>query len=224
MRRVSQPVKRPYRSRKREAGAAATRERIRQAAAELFTEQGYTATSLRQVAERAGVAERTLYTRFDSKLELLRHVINVLTVGDEQRIPVRDRPGVVAARETEDPREALARWVAEGAALMERAGDVIMVAYEVSGSDPELGDLVRRGITSTHGIHLGLTEMLAARGQLRPGLDAVAAADILYALGSPATHHALRRERGWTAARYQAWLTDAAVQQLLPPDAPPGDP
>lgn len=216
MQLMDEPVKRPYRSVARAAAAAETRERIRQAAAELFAEQGYVSTTLKQIAQRAGVGERTLYDQYGNKRELLRYTINVLTVGDEQRILPRDRPPVRQARETEDPRQALAIHLEYSVGVMERAGDLIMVAYQVAGSEPELGDVVTRGITSSHQIHLALTERLADRGQLRDGLDATTAADILYALAGPATHHALRRHRGWNVGSYQNWLVQTATQQLLP--------
>ena len=44
-----------------------TRERIKQVALELFTEQGYEGTSLREIAERLGVTKAALYYHFKSK-------------------------------------------------------------------------------------------------------------------------------------------------------------
>lgn len=48
-----------------------THEQLRQAALELFTEQGYESTSTAQVAERAGVSEMTLFRHFAAKETLL---------------------------------------------------------------------------------------------------------------------------------------------------------
>jgi AcrR family transcriptional regulator len=48
-----------------------TRERILEVAMELFTQQGYEATSLRQIADRLGVTKAALYYHFQSKDELL---------------------------------------------------------------------------------------------------------------------------------------------------------
>jgi AcrR family transcriptional regulator len=52
-----------------------TRERILQAAAELFTEQGYDATSLREIADRLGFTKAALYYHFQSKDEILRALL-----------------------------------------------------------------------------------------------------------------------------------------------------
>lgn len=44
-----------------------TRQAIEESAYELFLEQGYSATSMRQIAERAGIALGGIYNHFSSK-------------------------------------------------------------------------------------------------------------------------------------------------------------
>lgn len=48
-----------------------TRARIQTVALDLFTEQGYDATSLREIAERLGVTKAALYYHFKSKEEIV---------------------------------------------------------------------------------------------------------------------------------------------------------
>src|ERR1700712_710110 len=48
-----------------------TRERLVLAAVDLFVEQGYDATTVAQIAERAGVTKRTFFRHFPDKRELL---------------------------------------------------------------------------------------------------------------------------------------------------------
>jgi AcrR family transcriptional regulator len=48
-----------------------TRDRILDIALDLFTEQGFDATSLRQIAERLGVTKAALYYHFESKDDIL---------------------------------------------------------------------------------------------------------------------------------------------------------
>ena len=52
-----------------------TRERIREIALELFAEQGYEKTSLREIAERLGVTKAALYYHFRSKEDIVRSFI-----------------------------------------------------------------------------------------------------------------------------------------------------
>lgn len=210
---MEQPVKRQYRSPAREAAAEETRARIREAARELFIAKGYTATTLKDVAERAGVGERTLYDSFGSKFGLMRHTVAMLTMGDESRVPAADRPAAVAARAMVDPREALAAHLRLGTDLMNRAGDLLLVSG--ANPDPELERSIERGTAAAYDINLQMAQRLHARGELRPGMSAATAADIMFTLTSPGVFHVLRRTRRWGQQRYQDWVIESATQQLL---------
>ncbi len=208
-------VKRAYRSEARAASAAATRSRIRDAAARLFVERGYVATTMRGVASAAGVGERTLYDAFPTKAELFTHTLSVATVGDEEPVRVFDRPEMTTARHQIDPRAAIAQVIAYSTDLLERAGDLIMVSVEAAGADPDMRAAADAGADATHRVHLALTTALHQRGALRDGLDPTTAADTLYALASPHMHQLLRRHRGWPVEQYAAWLENAATRELL---------
>jgi AcrR family transcriptional regulator len=54
-----------------EAASVNTRERILDVALDLFTEQGFDGTSLRQIAEQLGVTKAALYYHFTSKDDIL---------------------------------------------------------------------------------------------------------------------------------------------------------
>jgi len=62
---------RSYHSPRRVAAARATRARIREAARERFLADGFAGTSVRSIAAAAGVAEKTVYLQFPTKLDLL---------------------------------------------------------------------------------------------------------------------------------------------------------
>lgn len=212
---MTESVKRRYRSPQRAAGAADTRARIRQAAALLFVERGYAATTMRDVAVSAGVGERTLYDAFPSKAALFGHTLGVATVGDEDPVPVADRAEIHAARDETDPVAAITKTVEYATDLLERAGDLIMVSVEAAGSDPDMRAAAEAGSRATHEVHLALTRVLHRRGALRDDLDATTAADILYAVASPHMHQLLRRHRGWSRERYQAWIERVLIDELL---------
>jgi AcrR family transcriptional regulator len=182
----------------------------------LFIERGYVATTMRGVAAAAGVGERTLYDAFPTKAALFTHTLGVAIAGDEEPVRVADRPEIAAARDQADPAMALAQLVAYCSALLERAGDLIMVSVEAAGTDPDMRAAADAGARATHHVHLELTTRLHDAGALHAGLDATTAADVLYALASPHTHQLLRRHRGWTVERYQTWLLAAITRELLP--------
>jgi AcrR family transcriptional regulator len=78
------------RSRRRED----TRQRLFEAAVALIAEQGFSATTVDDIAERAGVAKGTVYYNFPSKTalfeDLLRHGVGLLTA--DFRAAVAGRP------------------------------------------------------------------------------------------------------------------------------------
>jgi AcrR family transcriptional regulator len=51
--------------------AASTRERILDVALDLFTDQGFDGTSMREIAERLGISKPAIYYHFTSKEEIL---------------------------------------------------------------------------------------------------------------------------------------------------------
>jgi AcrR family transcriptional regulator len=58
------------------SAAGGTRARIQQVALELFTDQGYEATSLREIAERLGVTKAALYYHFKTKDEIVQSLLH----------------------------------------------------------------------------------------------------------------------------------------------------
>jgi AcrR family transcriptional regulator len=213
---MSQPVKRRYRSPLREETARNTRARIRDAAATLFVEQGFVATTMKQVAAAAGVAERTVYAAFPSKVDLFHEVLDVATVGDELPVAVAERPEFRAALAETDGRRALELAVDYGSALFDRAGALIMAGLESSGADPDIRRMADEGARATADNLGELARALADHGALRRGVDAGEATDVLFVLGSPHVYDLLRHQRGWSADRYRAWLLDTIARALLP--------
>ncbi|WP_158719018.1 TetR family transcriptional regulator [Streptomyces globisporus] len=85
---------------RRELNKRRTRQALERAAARLFEERGYEATTVRDIADVAGVGERTFFRYFRSKESLiLQQAQNlVLLVGDELRSRPATEPPLVALR------------------------------------------------------------------------------------------------------------------------------
>jgi AcrR family transcriptional regulator len=88
------------RSNKRTEQAAATRQRLIGAAARLFAQHGYTASSVAAIGEEAGVSRGLVNFHFATKENLLRAVIEQLVAELEQQMFPAEPPA--------DPLEALA--------------------------------------------------------------------------------------------------------------------
>jgi hypothetical protein len=61
-----------------------------------------------------------------------------------------------------------------------------------------------------------LARSLHRRKQLKAGLGAREAADVIWTLASERTYLALVRDRGWTADNYEQWIGEQLVATLLP--------
>ena len=73
----------------RKAQKAATRQRVVAAARELFEGVGYEETTIRMIAERAGVSVGSVFTTFESKVDIFNHILFEkfeLLFGELQRI------------------------------------------------------------------------------------------------------------------------------------------
>jgi AcrR family transcriptional regulator len=92
----------------RRRDAIATRERLVRAAVELFTAEGYQATTTIEIANRARTAEATIYRHFSGKEALFNEAYRdalrtglALLAADPERGPARDRLGRLGRRVVE---------------------------------------------------------------------------------------------------------------------------
>src|ERR1700722_16387235 len=84
-----------------------TRSRVQEVALELFAEQGYEKTSLREIAERLGVTKAALYYHFKSKEDIVHSFTDDYFADFERLVAwAKDQPRTEATR-----REVLDRYV-----------------------------------------------------------------------------------------------------------------
>ena len=212
---VTEPVKRVYVSANRAESAKRTRASIRNAARDLFVENGFAATTMRGVAERSGVAERTVYAAFPNKTALFRYVLDHAAIGHGALVTAADEPQLLTVLTRGDLAGAGAVIARTSTALCERVGDLIMTMVESSGADPDMREMVNWGYQQSHADARRVADILATHGALRPQLTPATAADLLHALCSPHTHQLLRRRARWSAAGYEAWLTGILTQTII---------
>src|SRR5664279_5417561 len=112
--------------------ARATRRRIVDAAAALFIENGYPATTLDQIAERAGVAVQTIYFHFGNKRTVLKEAVDVAAVGDYEPVPLLDRPWLEQIRAEPDPDRVIALWVHTSRTIFGRIAPIMRVVRDAA--------------------------------------------------------------------------------------------
>jgi AcrR family transcriptional regulator len=196
--------------------ARRTRQRMLDAAARLFTERGWTRTTVEDVARAAEVGVQTVYFTFGTKRALLKEVLDVAVAGDTDPVATLDRPWARDVLAEADPAAQLARQAAGARRVLERAAPVLEVVRAAAAAEPELAELWRLNREQRHTVQLRFAEALVAKTALRDGHDAASAADIALTVLGPETYGLLVTGRGWTADRWEGWAADALVRQLLP--------
>ena len=213
--KVRREVKRPYRSSLRGAQAQSTREAVIAAAGRLFTERGYAATSIEEIAAAAGVSRATVFTSVGGKPALLKTALDVAIVGDDEPVALAERPRSKAIRAEPDPRKYLALYAELVTEIDGRLAGIYEAVRGAAGADPDARALWETHLAQHRQGAANVIGDLMRKGRLKVGLDPEAAADIVWLLG-PGTYHMLVHRRGWSPQRFQGWLTKTFISQLLP--------
>lgn len=204
-------------SRPRQQRAQLTRQRICEAAKELFLTRGYTATTITEIARAAGVAHQTVYFTFGSKAAVLSAILDVEIVGDAQDVPLLDRPEVTRIRRTTDPLGRLQRVVALACDVTQRLAPVYEIVRS-GAADAEIRDLLDRHEQQRWQTLRSLAGLLES--DLPAEVDVDEATDRLYALLSHEVLWLLVQRRGWSASRWRTYITEQAARQLLSTGSP----
>jgi AcrR family transcriptional regulator len=215
---MNAPVKRNYASTLRSEQARNTRRAIVNAAALLFVERGYGATTIDAIAEGAGVSRKTVFSSVGGKAEALKLALDWAIAGDDEPVALMDRAEVRSQRQERDARVLLRRYAVMERHIVARMVGLARVVESAAGSDPALRDLADQSARQRRAGMGALASVLAARGALPPSITVEEAADVLWLLNDPLTYHRLVFERDWSPDRYEQWLGDALVALLVRED------
>ena len=193
-----------YHSPARAEQARQNRRAVLDAAHDLFLEQGYGATTLEQIADRAGVSKPTVFNAVGNKVEVFRTVRDIAMAGDEEphRLSVS----------TKDLDAAIARVADYITQVNRRYAPVHVALGGAAGADPAMAELYDEAEHQRHGV----------AGQLLQHLESLAAVrkprqrsqDRLWVLMSPDNYARLVNGRGWSHRAYREWVT-AGIRRLL---------
>jgi AcrR family transcriptional regulator len=190
---------RRYDSPLRRRQALATRGAVLAAARELFLAQGYGATTVEQVAARAGVSKPTVFTAVGNKQTLLTVVRDVAMAGDDEPVALNERPLAVAAREEPDQDRAI-RLVAASITGVNRryaAIDGVLRGAAATGEDG-LRELWETSERQRHAGARHWLTVLTAKAPPPEGFDLEAAVDQLWVYMAPDVYTRLVEGRGWS--------------------------
>jgi AcrR family transcriptional regulator len=190
------------------------------AARTLFLERGYAGTTIEAISDLSDVPSATVYRLFSSKLGILKALLGVSIAGDDKAVPLQDRPHVRALLADPDPRNQLSGFAGITRGIMSRTEPVHRILVSAAGSDPDAAALLAEQTRHRQQGQAQIARSLARAGALRPKLRERDAADIIHALMSPEVYRLLVGDRGWPPERYEQWLKEILIDQLLPPPVP----
>jgi AcrR family transcriptional regulator len=199
----------------RAEAARLTRRRIVGAARELFEARGYAGTTIDAVAEAAGVSRRTVFLSVGSKAELLKTAWDWAVVGDDEPVPMAERPHVLAMQEVTDPDALVRLWADQVLGVGDRLAPLEVVLNRAVDADAEAAALRARIDVERQGGARMFVSHLAGVGGLREGLSVDEAVDMCWILMNPLLQGRLRTERGWTREAVEDWLVRLTAASLL---------
>jgi AcrR family transcriptional regulator len=208
-------VKRRYQSPLRRAQAQSTRLTIVEAAARLFIARGYVGTSMDDIAVAAGVGRATVFASVGGKAAILKTAYDIAIVGDDEPIPLPQRPWAIAVRNEPDPMRMIDAYAEMITDISGRVAPIYEAMRGAAGADPEVRlvlDAMRR---ERRGGAAGFVGFVVARDALRADVDRKRAGDVVWALNDPALYYLLVHEMAWTPAQFRSWLAETLKAQLL---------
>jgi AcrR family transcriptional regulator len=209
--KTPQPKGAPSQARTRRTRAA-----VVEAAHTLFVERGYAATTIEAISDLSDTPQATVYRLFSSKFGILKAVLDVSIVGDDQAVPMADRPQVRTLLADPDPVSQLTGFAALLRQLLARTASVYGLLTDAARSDVDAATLLEDISRQRHEGQRRIARTLARGGALKPGLRERDAGDVIHALASPEVYRLLVVDRGWSGERYEAWVREILIDQLLP--------
>jgi AcrR family transcriptional regulator len=209
-------VKRSYDASGRRAQAQARRLAVVLAARDLFERDGYRPTTIAAIAAHAGVSAESVYKGFGTKAALAKAVFDLALAGDDEPVPVAERPAMLAVRDEPDVRRKIAMFVDGLAYRQARSARVTILIRDGRHVDDSLApvwDKLRgEGLA-------GMTMLgrhLLETGQLREGIGLDEVRDVLWNYLEIDHYERLVLSQGWTLERYTRWLAGAITSALRP--------
>lgn len=204
--------RRRYDASRRQDAARRNRAAVLAACRELLFADGYHATTVRAVAERAGVSPETVYKVFGGKTGLIKALWDITLAGDDEPLAMAERPQVAEVWRTQDPHLKLQLYAAFVRGIHERLATLFALLTEAG---PDVGQVLA---TAERERMVGVTAFvghLADTAVLPPGTDMAHLADACWALTGPQLFNQLTADRGWSVHTYETWLAGLLAAMLL---------
>jgi AcrR family transcriptional regulator len=194
---------------RREEYAEATRRAILRSARQLFSERGYFATKVDDIAALARVAPATVYAVSGGKQGLLRTLTDT-AISD---------PIIAAAlrriEEMDDPAAIVGVVAATVRQMREEFGDLLRVLLSTAPHDKAVAENLANATPRFRQAFVPIAQRLAKLDALQAGIDVEQAVDVFWFYFGYSGFFILHDENGWSYERCERWLCTEASRALL---------
>lgn len=181
-----------------------------------FEHRGWSGTTLRGVAERAGVSIKTVEALFRKKASLLETVVDFSIRGDLDPTPMPERAAIAQMEAAEDAAAMLALHAAHIRAVNERSANVAWAVEHAAAGDRAADRLWRQmNENRRYGIRWAARTLLGKPG-LEAGLTPTQAETLFWVAFDWGTYRTLTRYAGLTPDEFQEWLAGYYRRVFLP--------
>ena len=193
----------------RERQAKLTQDEILKAARRLFAERGYSRTSVRDIAEAAGVSAQTVYDSIGSKQAIVARLNDLIDAEADVATIVGTGVG------SDDPGEILAVQARVVRSILEHCGDILRALVSGAAAEPDLALVMAEG----HRRHVEGARRIVARladlDALEPTVSVDAAAATLSATSDISFALLLADTFGWSIEAIEDWIVATNRKLLL---------
>jgi AcrR family transcriptional regulator len=208
-------VKRYYDASSRRRQASARRHAVVLAAQALFERDGFRATTIAAVAERAGVSAESIYKGFGTKAALAKAVFDFVIAGDDAAVPVAQRVEADAVRAEPDAARKILIYTRGLAARQHRSAKVQILIRDGRHTDETLAAVWEELLVERLNGMTMLGQHLIQSGQVPDRIEFDEVRDVLWTYTAVEVYELLVLQRGWSVDRYAEWLGHAIIGALM---------
>jgi len=210
----SKPPTRAYRAPRREAAAQHTRESIVKAAKQLFEQQGWSPTTLRAVADGAGVSQKSIEAIYKTKAGLLQATIDYAMRGDTNPTPMPQRPALIEMETVDNAATMLELHAAHLRRVVPRSAGIAWAVEQAAAAGGKPAELwAQMNHNRTYAVRWAAKTLMSKpdTGHLTKPYAETA----FWIAIDWATYRTLTRHAGLNDNTYEAWLRSYYERTLL---------
>jgi AcrR family transcriptional regulator len=207
MARTGKSGTRAYRSPKRAAAAAQTRERVLAAAKAAFEKRGWAGATIPSIARDARVSHQTIEAMFGTKAALLQAAVEFSIRGDVSPVPMRLRDAVAEMERTPEAATMLDLHARQVRSVSERSAWLAWAVEHAASTDRRVARLWRTMTDNrSFAVRWAATTLRSKRDA--PDLPPPYAENVFWVALDWSTYRTLTRDRGLDTQEFELWLRD----------------